>query len=481
MITFLLSAVLLILGFLLYGRLTEKIFGPDGRETPAVAHGDGVDYVPMPTWKVFLIQLLNIAGTGPIFGALSGALFGSVVYLWIVFGCIFGGAVHDYCIGMISMRNNGCTVSDIVGNSLGNGVRQIMRVFSVLLLILCGVVFTIGPADLLAILTNNRPGPVFWFWIVLLYYFIATFVPIDKVIGRFYPVFGILLITMALGVSGSMLFSGRFQMPELWNHFTNEHPDGISAWPFMFITVACGAISGFHSTQSPMMARCCKSEYAGRKVFYGAMIAEGLLALVWAAAGVTCYESRQALSAAGAGCSAVVYAICESTMGRIGSVLALLGVIVCPISSGDTAYRSARLVLADWFGLDQASFKNRLLLTVPLLLAGFIISRMDYSVLWRYFSWSNQALAMIGLWACSVYLMRQGRNWKLTLFPAGFMTAVTVSYFGMAGECLGKVWQALSVDPKVYSAVSVFAGIAVAVLFTVLFLRKADREKTVLR
>lgn len=480
MITFLLAAVLLVLGFLLYGRLAEKVFGPDGRETPATAHEDGVDYVPMPTWKVFLIQLLNIAGTGPIFGALSGALFGPVVYLWIVFGCIFGGAVHDYCIGMISMRNNGCSVSEIVGDNLGNGMRQVMRVFSVILLIMCGVVFTIGPADLLAILTNSKPGPAFWFWLVLLYYFIATFVPIDKVIGRFYPLFGVLLIVMALGVSGSMLFSGRFQMPELWDHFANEHPGDISVWPFMFITVACGAISGFHSTQSPMMARCCKSEYEGRKVFYGAMIAEGLLALVWAAAGVTCYESRLALSEAGAGCSAVVYTICGSTMGRVGSVLALLGVIVCPISSGDTAYRSARLVLSDWLGLDQKGIKNRLLLTVPLLLAGFLISRMDYSVIWRYFSWSNQTLATIALWACSVFFLKEGRNWKLTLFPAMFMTAVTVSYFGMAGECLGKLWQALSIDPKVYSAGSVLGGIAAAVLFTALFLKKANKEKAAL-
>lgn len=477
MISFLLSVLLLILGYLLYGRLTEKVFGPDGRETPAVTKEDGVDYVPMPAWKVFLIQLLNIAGTGPIFGALSGALFGPVVYLWIVFGCIFAGAVHDYGIGMLSMRHEGCSVSEIVGRYLGNGMREVMRVFSVVLLIMCGVVFTIGPADLLAILTDNTPGPAFWFWAVLLYYFIATFVPIDKVIGRFYPVFGILLIVMALGVSGSMLFSGRFEMPELWDHFTNEHPSGISVWPFMCITVACGAISGFHATQSPMMARCCKSEYTGRKIFYGAMIAEGVLALVWAAAGVTCYESRTALLESGAGCSAVVYEICQTTMGKAGSVLALLGVIVCPVSSGDTAYRSARLTLADWLGSDQAKIKNRLLITVPLLLAGFLVSRMDYSVIWRYFSWSNQTLATIGLWACSVYLMRAGRNYRITLLPAAFMTAVTVSYFGMAGECLGMLWEPLGISSAVYTAGSCTAGIAAAVLLTLLFLRKTREPR----
>lgn len=476
MVTFLLAVLLLILGYLFYGKLTEKIFGPDGRATPAIALEDGVDYVPMPTWKVFLVQLLNIAGTGPIFGALSGALFGPIVYLWIIFGCILGGAVHDYCIGMISMRNRGCSVSEIVGNYLGNGMRQVMRVFSVVLLIMCGVVFTVGPAELLSTLTNTASGYKLWFLIILIYYFIATFVPIDKVIGKFYPVFGVLLILMALGVSGSMLFSGKFNMPELWNHFSNEHPAGTAVWPFMCITVACGAISGFHATQSPMMARCLKSEKNGRKVFYGAMIAEGILALVWAAAGVTCYASRSDLLAAGGGCSSVVYSVCNSTMGKVGSVLALLGVIVCPVSSGDTAYRSARLTLADWLGMDQAKMRNRLLLSVPLFAVGFLISMLNYSVVWRYFSWCNQTLAMIGLWTCSVYLLREGRNWKLTVFPAAFMTAVTVSYFLMADECLGMLWKALAVNKQLYSAVSVLIGFLAAVLLTVLFIRKAKKQ-----
>ncbi|MDO5435683.1 MAG: carbon starvation CstA family protein [Clostridia bacterium] len=478
MISFIAAVIALILGFLLYGKIVEKNFAPDDRETPAVAMQDGVDYVPMPTWKVFLIQLLNIAGTGPIFGALSGALFGPVVYLWIVFGCIFAGAVHDYGIGMISMRNRGCSVSEIVGDHLGGGMRQVMRVFSVILLIMCGVVFTKGPADLLAILTNNAPGPSFWFWIVLLYYFIATFVPIDKVIGKFYPVFGVLLIVMALGVSGSMLFSGSYEMPELWDHFANEHPEGIGVWPFMFITVACGAISGFHATQSPMMARCCKNEFVGRKVFYGAMIAEGIIALVWAAAGVSCYESGQALLEAGAGCSAVVYTVCRSTMGKIGSVIALLGVIACPISSGDTAYRSARLTLADWFRSDQASFKNRLIITVPLLVTGFLISRIDYTVVWRYFSWSNQTLAMIGLWACSVYLARSGKKWIITAVPAVFMSAVTVSYFFMADECLGMLWKSLSIDSKIYTPAAAGLGAAAAMAFLLLFIRKKGSQQT---
>ena len=310
MITFIICLAFLLVGFLVYGKYVNKMFGPDDRETPAIAINDGVDYIPMPTWKVFLIQLLNIAGTGPIFGALSGALFGPIVYLWIIFGNIFAGAVHDYMCGMLSMRNRGASISELTGKYLGNGMKNVMRVFSVVLLVMCGVVFTTGPAGLLAILTPDTLDATFWLWVVMIYYFIATFVPIDKVIGRLYPLFGICLIVMAVGVAGSMMFSGKFEMPELWLNFENQHASGTPVWPFMFITVACGAISGFHATQSPMMARCCKSEREGQKVFYGAMVAEGVIAMVWAAAGVTCYESSQALLEAGGGVSSVVYAVC---------------------------------------------------------------------------------------------------------------------------------------------------------------------------
>lgn len=380
MISFIVSVAVLIAGYAVYGKIVEKNFAPDERETPAVSVNDGVDYVPMPTWKVFLVQLLNIAGTGPIFGALGGALFGPIVYIWIIFGCIFAGSVHDYYCGMISLRHNGDSISELSGHYLGSGMRQVMRVFSVILLVMCGVVFTTGPAGLLGILSSGRIGESVWLWVIIAYYFIATFVPIDKVIGRIYPLFGICLIVMAFGVAGSLLFSGNFSMPEIWNNFENKHCSGLAAWPFMFITVACGAISGFHATQTPMMARCIRSEKKGKCVFYGSMIAEGIIALVWAAAGVTCFENSQALLDAGAGCSAVVYYICQTTMGRIGGLLALIGVIVCPISSGDTAYRSARLTLADWFKLDQSKIKNRLLLTVPILGAGTVICGLDYNM-----------------------------------------------------------------------------------------------------
>lgn len=474
MITFIACLVFLLVGFLTYGKFVDKIFGPDDRETPAIAINDGVDYIPMPTWKVFLIQLLNIAGTGPIFGALSGALFGPIAYLWIIFGNIFAGAVHDYMCGMLSMRNRGASISELTGKFLGNGMKNVMRVFSVVLLVMCGVVFTKGPADLLAILTPDTLNATFWLWVVMIYYFIATFVPIDKVIGRLYPLFGICLIVMAVGVAGSMLFSGNYEMPELWNNFSNMHPQGTPVWSFMFITIACGAISGFHATQSPMMARCCKSEREGRKVFYGAMVAEGVIAMVWCAAGVTVYPLIQSSLAEGTaiGTSTVVHAICTSTMGKVGGALALLGVVVCPISSGDTAYRSARLTLADWFNINQKDWKKRLAVTAPLLIAGAIILQLDYNVVWRYFSWSNQTLAMIALWAAATYLWQNKKNYKICAVPATFMSAVSATYFLAAPECMGLLWTPMNIPETTYYPIAVVGGIVVAILFLVIFLKK---------
>ena len=343
---------------------------------------------------------------------------------------------------------------------------------------MCGVVFTTGPAGLLALLTPDKLDATFWLWVVMVYYLVATFVPIDKVIGKIYPVFGICLIVMAIGVSGSMLFSGNWTMPELWDNFGNMHAKGTPIWSFMFISIACGAISGFHATQSPMMARCCKSEREGRKVFYGAMVAEGIIALVWCAAGVTCFESSQELLAAGGGNSTVVYMICQSTMGKIGGALALIGVVVCPISSGDTAYRSARLTLADWFKFDQKDWKKRLLLTVPLLGVGAVICHMDYSMVWRYFSWSNQTLAMIALWAAAVYLAKQHKNFWICAIPAAFMSAVSLTYFTAAGECLGLLWSALGIEMAVYYPIAVVVGIVAAVGFLGFFLMKTAKYKT---
>ncbi len=436
MITFCCAILLLIGGYFLYGKLVEKVFRPDDRQTPAVEHPDGVDYVPMKTWRVFLIQLLNIAGTGPIFGALMGAVFGPVVFLWIVFGSILGGAVHDYMSGMISVRMNGASVSEIVGTYLGKAAKQVMRVFSVVLLILVGAVFTTSPAALIARLTPDWMNATFWVVVILAYYLLATLLPIDKVIGKLYPVFGGVLVLMAVGIIGGLI-AGGYHLPEI--SFVNQHPDGRPVWPFMFVTVACGAVSGFHATQSPMMARCLKTEKGGRKVFYGAMIAESVIALVWAAAGVAFYGATGGLQQALAdlGQSGVVYDISVKLLGAVGGALAIIGVVACPVSSGDTAFRSARLTIADWFHIDQSKLPKRLAITLPLLGVGALLTQLNFDVIWRYFSWSNQTLAMITLWAAAMYLARNAGKWWYSLMcaiPAAFMSGVSCTYILMAEE-----------------------------------------------
>ena len=476
MLTFIICIAILVLGYVFYGKRVDAIFGSDDRVTPAVAINDGVDFVPMKGWKIFLIQLLNIAGLGPIFGALNGALFGPIVYLWIVFGTIFAGAVHDYFSGMLAMRHNGASISEITGIYLGKTMLQVMRVFSVILLVMVGVVFSKGPAGLLAMLTPESLDANFWLYVIIVYYFIATFVPVDKVIGKIYPVFGACLLIMAFGVAGSLLFSGNYQMPELWANFSNQHAKGTSVWPFMFITVACGAISGFHATQSPMMARCCTSEKQGHKVFYGAMVAEGIIAMVWAAAGVSFYENSQALLEAGAGVNAVVYEICNTTMGKLGGILAMLGVIACPITSGDTAYRSARLTIADWFKFDQADWKKRLALSVPLLGIGTLICQIDYSIIWRYFSWANQTLAMIALWAAAMYLVQNKRNHWICTVPATFMSGVSMTYFMAAPECMGLLWTPMGIGYEVYFPIALVVGAGFAVLFFAIFMKAAKKH-----
>lgn len=443
MISLLLSFVVLILGYLVYGRVTEKIFAPDDRQTPAIAVNDGVDCVPMKKGKSFLIQLLNIAGTGPIFGALMGAVFGPVVFLWIVFGSILGGAVHDYMSGMISSRHQGASIAELSGEYLGSAVKWIMRLFSVVLLVLCGTVFVTSPAGLLDRLTPDWMNGTFWAVVILVYYLLATLLPIDKLIGKLYPVFGVLLILMAVAVLGGIVFSGgKYALPEI--SLQNLHPDGTPVWPFMFITVACGAVSGFHATQSPMIAKCIQSEKEGRTVFYGAMISEAAIALVWAAAGVSFYGTTRLLhDALAGGASNVVYEISTGVLGVFGGALAIAGVIVCPITSGDTAFRSARLILAESFRLDQKKIGNRLLLTIPLLAVGglltwfAVVNDKGFQTIWRYFSWSNQTLAMIALWVATAYLLREGKYRFGSLFtalPAAFMTAVCTTYILTAQE-----------------------------------------------
>lgn len=466
MITFICALVILFLGYFLYGKLAERIFKPDDRPTPAVEDPDGVDRVPMKTWRVFMIQLLNIAGTGPIFGALLGAVFGPVVFLWIVFGSILGGAVHDYMSGMISIRMNGASLSETIGKYLGKYAKQFMRVFSVFLMILVGAVFTKSPAELLSRITPSWASTAFWIAVILAYYILATLLPIDKLIGKLYPIFGGMLILMAVGIVIGLCVGGC-HMPEM--QIANLNPKGTPVFPFMFVTVACGAISGFHATQSPMMARCIKSEKQGRRVFYGAMIVESVIALVWAAAGVAFYGATGGLqnALANLGQSGVVYDISVTLLGTVGGALAIIGVVACPISTGDTAFRSARLTVADWFNIDQSRFVKRLAVTIPLVAASTALTLLNAEVIWRYLSWCNQTFAVFTLWAEAMYLARNAkRRWYslMCALPAAFMTSVCTSYILMADEGF-----------KISSAIAYPIGICLAAACVVLFSVKSTK------
>ena len=436
MISFCISLVALVLGYVFYGAVVERVFGvePD-RPTPCFTKQDGVDYIPMPTWKVFLIQFLNIAGTGPIFGAIMGILFGPAAYLWIVLGCIFAGATHDYMSGMISLRKGGISIPEFVGDELGSGIRLLMRVFSMVLLVLVAAVFVATPANLLSNMTSGwgACGTVFfWSALVFFYYILATLLPVSALIGRIYPLFGLAMLIMAVGLAIG-IFTHDGWMPEFTDPLTGHHPKGLPVFPMLCITIACGAISGFHGTQSPMMARCLKSERMGRRVFYGAMIAEGLVALIWAAASIKYAGGYQQLADMG-NPAVVVSTLCSSWMGRIGAILAILGVVAAPITSGDTALRSARLMAADFLRFPQNKLWKRLALSLPIFVVCGMLLFIDFNVLWRYFAWSNQTLAFMTLWAVSVWLARKGRSFWITLLPAMFMTVVCTSYILVAPE-----------------------------------------------
>ncbi|WP_027340284.1 carbon starvation CstA family protein [Halonatronum saccharophilum] len=436
MISFIGSLVALILGYYFYGKFVEQVFDVKlDMKTPAYLKEDGVDFIPITWGRVFLIQLLNIAGLGPIFGAIAGALFGPAAFLWIVLGSIFAGGVHDYLSGMISVRNDGVSISEVVGEYLGERARKFMRVFSIILLVLVGTVFMTGPAGLLASMTNLNIN--IWLFVIIIYYFLATVLPVDKIIAKFYPLLGGSLLVMALGIAGGLIL-GDYQIPEIT--LSNLHPEGLSFWPMLFVTIACGAISGFHATQSPLMARCLKTEKDGKRVFYGAMIAEGVIALIWAAAAMTLFGGPEGLATAMAnngGPAGIVKLVSDNMLGAAGGVLAMLGVVALPISSGDTAFRSARLILADIFKLDQSNKSNRFKLAIPLFVIGILLSQMDFSIIWRYFAWSNQTLAMVALWAGASYLVKHDRFHWIATIPATFMTAVVVSYIIIAPEGLG--------------------------------------------
>ena len=443
MISFCISLVVLIAGFLIYGKFVEKVFGIEpNRKTPAVANPDGVDFVPLPAWKIFMIQFLNIAGLGPIFGAIMGAKFGTSAFLWIVFGTIFAGAVHDYLAGMISLRHNGESLPETIGRYLGITAKQVMRAFTVILMILVGVVFVAGPSDLLAMLTPETFDARFWIFVIFAYYILATLFPIDKIIGRVYPLFAIALIFMAIGIL-IMLFVTCPDIPELTDGLGNKSasPENNPLFPMLFISIACGAISGFHATQSPLMARCMTNERQGRYIFYGSMVTEGIVALIWAAA-ATYFFSPEGQAFFGVtepekvnGNSAVIVNLLSTGwLGVVGGALAILGVVAAPITSGDTAFRSARLIVADFLHLEQRSVVKRLMICIPMFIVAILIliySLSDpagFEKIWRYFAWSNQTLATFTFWAITVYLAQKKKPYWITLIPALFMMSVVLTY-----------------------------------------------------
>lgn len=412
------------------------------RPTPAVSMSDGVDFVPMPWWRVLLIQFLNIAGLGPIFGAIAGALWGPVAFVWIVLGTVFAGAVHDYFSGMLSVRHNGLSITEVIGIYLGNITKQLMRIFTIVLLVLVGVVFISGPAGILANLTPATLDFRFWVWVIFFYYILATLLPIDKIIGKIYPVFGFALLFMAASLIIALIIKG-YAIPELtsenWRNFHYDK-EKFPIFPMLFITIACGAISGFHATQSPLMARCMKNEKEGRKVFYGAMVIEGIVALIWAAISMSFFggirELGEVMVAQKGNAAWVVNEISNSLLGKFGAILAILGVVAAPITSGDTAFRSARLTVGDLLRFNQKPIRNRLIITIPLFAVGFLLTKINFDVVWRYFAWSNQTLATVVLWTITVYLFQKRKPYWITLLPALFMTAVVTTYIMLAPEGL---------------------------------------------
>ena len=443
MVTFTLALLALVTGYIIYGSYVNKVFGPDDRKTPAVTKADGVDFIPLPTWKIFMIQFLNIAGLGPIFGAIMGAQFGIASYLWIVLGTIFAGAVHDFFSGALSIRNGGESLPEIVGRYLGSGTKKVMGVFTMILMVLVGAVFVSGPAELIAGMTPGWMDSIFWISVIFLYYIFATILPVDKIIGKIYPLFAFALLFMAGGIL-VMLYVKNPDLPEMWNGFGTKYEKN-PVFPMMFISIACGAISGFHATQSPLMARCVKSEKHCRPIFYGAMVAEGVVALIWAAAATYFFQENgivdQVTGKAFSG-AAVATSISKEWLGAFGGVLAILGVVAAPVTSGDTALRSARLIAADFLHIDQRPVIKRLLICIPLFLVTmgvliFSLSNADgFKIIWRYFAWCNQTLSVFTLWAITVYLVQRKKNFYIALLPALLMTLVCSTYICIAPEGL---------------------------------------------
>lgn len=428
MITFLISILLLFIGYYGYGKIVERIFGINqNRPPPALSQADGVDFVAMNKNRNFLIQLLNISGIGPIFGPILGALYGPVAFIWIVFGAIFAGAVHDYLTGMISVRNQGAHLPELAGIYLGSLMKHGVNAFSIILLLLVGTVFVSAPANLIQSFTPDWLSLSIIMAGIFCYYIVATLLPIDKIIGRLYPLFGLLLIISAAGVGLSLIFQSA-AIPEM--DLSNWHPEGTAIFPLLFLTISCGALSGFHATQSPIIACCMQNEKHGRQIFYGSMIAEAIIAMIWAAAAMSLFDNNHLLEVLnnGGGPAAVVFEISTSLLGAVGGTFAVLGVIILPITSGDTAFRSARIIIAKYFKIPQQKFRNRILIALPVFALSFLLTTLDFNILWRYFSWANQSTAMIALWICTMYLYLKNKNYWIAAIPACFITITTFTY-----------------------------------------------------
>lgn len=506
MISFIISLVALVAGYFVYGRIVERIFSPDDRQTPAVAHPDGVDYITMPGWRIFMIQFLNIAGTGPIFGAIMGAFYGPSAFLWIVFGCIFAGAVHDFFTGMLSERHDGAGLPELVGTYLGPVARKVMLVFAVLLLLMVGVVFVYSPA---LILSGFGGSCLMWVAVIFVYYILATMLPIDKIIGKIYPVFAFSLLFMAVALLVWLVINMP-ALPEWWSDLSQCNLNENAAWlgadtymaknplyPCLFITIACGAISGFHATQSPLMARCMRSERQGRPIFYGAMITEGIVALIWASVSMYFfyYEGwRTVVPADVAGkfisqfgaeggktlvnffsAPEVVKYVCSGWLGTFGGVLAILGVVAAPITSGDTAFRSARLIIAEALGLNQKPMRNRFAVCLPLFAVAILLlvwqmaNEGGFNKIWQYFGWSNQTLSVFSLWTITVYLAQKRKAYAVSLLPAIFMTDICTTYIMVSPQMLGGL---------VSTQVGYIVGAALTLLIAVLFFVWKSRLST---
>lgn len=478
MITFTIALLMLVLGYFVYGRYINKLFMPDPtRKTPAVTMQDGVDFIPMPTWKIFMIQFLNIAGLGPIFGAIMGAQFGTASYLWIVLGTIFAGAVHDFLSGGLSIRNSGESLPEIIGRFLGSRTKKVVVIFTIVLMILVGAVFVSGPAELLAGMTPDYMNIYFWTTVIFIYYILATMLPVDKIIGKVYPLFAFALLFMAVGIL-VMLYVKSPDLPEMWNGFGTKYEKN-PIFPMMFISIACGAISGFHATQSPLMARCITNENHCRPIFYGAMVTEGIVALIWAAAATYFFHENgivdEATGMAYTGAK-VATDISKEWLGTFGGILAILGIVAAPITSGDTALRSARLILADFFRIEQKSIKKRLIISIPIFVVTISMLVFSFSnaegfkIIWRYFAWCNQTLAVFTLWAITVYLVRNRKNYFVTLIPALFMTCVCSTYIMIAPEGL-----------SMSQTVSYIAGGAVTLIALIWFIYWYKKENTTIK